>query len=88
MPTLKPKNLEGLDRIPQRVLLDGIEYLLTPLSCLFEQIYTQRKVPHQWLVVKKIPVYKNKGNVHDITNYCPIANLCLTSKVFEKWILA
>ena len=36
MLSLKPKNSEGMDRIPQRILLDGMEFLLTPLSRLFE----------------------------------------------------
>ncbi len=31
--------------------------------------------------------YKNKGNINNITNYRPIANLCSTSKLFEKLIL-
>ena len=87
MLTLKQKNSEGLDRIPQRVLLDGIEHLVAPLATLFEQIYTQRSIPQQWLVAKTIPIFKNKGDIHDVTNYRPIANLCSVSKIFEKLIL-
>ena len=30
--SLKPKNSEGFDRIPQRILLDGVEVLLAPLT--------------------------------------------------------
>jgi hypothetical protein len=45
MLTLKPKNSQGFDRIPQRVLLDGTEYLLQPLTTLFEQVYKQSKIP-------------------------------------------
>jgi hypothetical protein len=52
MLTLKPKNSEGFDRILQRVLLDGTEYLLQPLTTLFDQVYKQRKIPNQWLVGK------------------------------------
>ena len=33
-----------------------------------------------------VPIYK-KGNKKDIENYRPIANLCSTSKIFEKLIL-
>ena len=32
---IKLKNTEGFDRVPQRVLVDGIDHLLTPLSVLF-----------------------------------------------------
>jgi hypothetical protein len=87
MLTLKPKNTEGFDRIPQRVLLDGTKHLLQPLTTLFAQIYKQRKIPNQWLVAKTIHIFKNKGEKRNIENYRPIANLCSTSKFFEKLIL-
>ncbi len=87
MKSLKPKNSEGYDRIPQRILLDGIEHLIVPFEKLFSQIYQSKKVPDQWLIAKTIPIYKNKGDPHNIINYRPIANLCSTSKVFEKMIL-
>jgi hypothetical protein len=38
-------------------------------------------------VAKTIPVFKNKGNVKDIENYMPIANLCSTPKIFVKLLL-
>ena len=37
--TIKIKNKEGFDRIPQRVLVDGCENLFEPLAELFELIY-------------------------------------------------
>ena len=85
--SLKIKNTEGFDRIPQRVLVDGIDYLLAPLTTLMNRIYEQKQVPEQWLVAKTIPIYKNKGANNDIQNYRPIANLCTTSKIFEKLIM-
>jgi hypothetical protein len=45
------------------------------------------KIPEQWLVSKTIPIFKNKGQKKDIENYRPIANLCSSSKIFEKLIL-
>jgi hypothetical protein len=33
-----------------------------------------------------VPVYKNKGNIQQIENYRPYANLCSTSKIFENII--
>ena len=84
---LKRKNSEGYDRIPQRVLVDGIEHLLDPLTHLFNLIYNQKKIPEQWLIAKTIPVFKNKGDKKSVENYRPIANLCSTSKIFEKLIL-
>ena len=83
---IKIKNCEGFDRIPQRVLADGAELLVTPLSTIFQKIYDQKKIPEQWSVSKVIPLHK-KGPKNQIENYRPISNLCSTSKVFEKLIL-
>jgi hypothetical protein len=85
--SLKCKNSEGFDRIPQRILLDGAEILIDPLTSIFEKIYQQKTIPDQWLVAKTLPVFKNKGDKKDIESYRPIANLCSVSKVFEKLIL-
>ena len=87
MNSLKPKNSEGFDRIPQRILKDGAEILAVPVQKLMELIYKERKVPDQWLVAKTLPIFKKKGNIKDIENYRPIANLCASSKIFEKLIL-
>ena len=87
MLSLKSKNSEGFDRIPQKILTDGASVLSIPMYKLMRLIYYERKVPDQWLVAKTIPVFKNKGNSKDIENYRPIANLCSSSKVFEKLIL-
>ena len=40
--SIKIKNCEGYDRIPQRVLNEGIEHLLSPLSILFRSIYNSK----------------------------------------------
>ena len=85
--SLKNKNSEGMDRIPQRILLDGADILVEPLARLFNLIYYEKKIPDQWLIAKTTPIFKNKGDINDINNYRPIANLCSVSKVFEKLIL-
>jgi hypothetical protein len=54
---------------------------------LFEIIYNLRQVPHEWKVSKTIPIYKNKGLPKNVESNRPNANLCLTSKIFEKLIL-
>ena len=84
--TIKIKNCEGHDRIPQRILVDGSAYLVRPLTVLFEMIYRYNQLPDQWLVAKVFPVFK-KGNKNKIENYRPISNLYSTSKIFEKLIL-
>ena len=87
MKGLKPKNSEGYDRIPQRILVDGVDVLCKPVQRLMDLIYLEKNVPKQWLISKTIPVFKNKGQRKDIENYRPIANLCSTSKIFEKLVL-
>ena len=49
---LKIKNSEGFDRIPQRIITDGIKYLTLPLTALFNKIYNQRSKHKQWKMSK------------------------------------
>jgi hypothetical protein len=63
MESTKIKNSEGFDRIPQRIIKEGLENLLVPFTQLFKKIYTQRSVPEQWLLAKTIPIHKSiKGS--------------------------
>ena len=48
--SIKIKNCEGYDRIPQRILADGAELLLEPLSKLFEFVYSLKRIPEQWRI--------------------------------------
>ena len=61
--SIKIKNSEGYDRIPQRILVEGIKHLLAPLSKLFKTVYDSKSIPEQWLFSKIIPVHK-KGNIN------------------------
>ena len=83
---IKIKNCEGFDRIPQRILVDGAQLLLTPLKGLFQRIYYQNQLPEQWLISKITPIHKKRPK-NKIEHYRPIANLCSTSKLFEGLIL-
>ena len=74
--SIKLKNSEGYDRIPQRILVDGANYFVPPLARLFNMIYYQNSIPEQWRIAKIIPVHK-KGNKSEIENYRPVANLLL-----------
>jgi hypothetical protein len=69
MCSLKSKNSEGFDRIPQKILHDSANILSIPMHKIMKLIYTEMKVPDQWLVAKTIPINKNKGNSKDIKNY-------------------
>ena len=76
---LKTKNCEGHDHLPQRILTDGINVLIAPLSLLFQKIYEFKRLPKQWLISKTIPILK-KGTPQNIA----ILDLCSTSKIFEN----
>ena len=55
---IKIKNCEGSDRIPQRVIIEGMVHLLNPLSKLFNAIYLTKKIPEQWLIGQEIALAK------------------------------
>jgi hypothetical protein len=65
--SLKFKNSERFDRIPKRIIRDGINHLINPLTSLFKSIYETKQIPDQW----KIKVYPipNKDSKNKITNY-------------------
>ena len=67
-------------------MIQCLEHLLDPLTKLFKLIYNTKQIPQQWLVSKITPIFK-KGPKQNIENYRPMANLCSTSKIFERLIL-
>ena len=48
--SLKIKNTEGLDRIPQRIIIDGLDSLIKPLVKLFVLVYRDMKPEGPWPV--------------------------------------
>ena len=84
--SMKIKNCEGYDRIPQRILNEGSDCLLYPITHLLKLVYENKQIPHQWSISKIIPIHK-KGPKTNIENYRPIANLCSMTKVFEQLII-
>jgi hypothetical protein len=59
--------LEGEDRIPQRILIDGKEALLQQLTIFFSMVYRDKVIPEQWKTAKITPVHK-KGPRNDVKN--------------------
>ena len=83
---IKSKKCEGFDRISVSTLCDARDILIDPMADLFQKIYETKTIPDQWKVAKIIPIFK-KGDNTKIQNHRPIANLCSSSKNFEKVIL-
>ena len=84
--SIKIKNCEGYDRIPQRIINKGMEILIEPAYALFNLIYKYKVIPEQWSISKIIPIFK-KGSKTYIENYRPISNLCSFTKVYEQLII-
>ena len=61
--SIKIKNCEGYDRIPQRILVDDIGYLALPLNHLFNEIYHTNAIPNQWLIAEVCPIYPQISHV-------------------------
>ena len=59
--SLKIKNCEGHDQIPQRILVDAFDALQHNLVFLFEQIYEQKKIHEHWLIAKIILIFKKSN---------------------------
>ena len=79
---LKIKNCEGYNRIPQRILIDGINILINPKTHLFHLIYRDCQIPQQWLIAKITPIHKKALKTTQKTT-----DLCSTTKIFERLIL-
>ena len=61
---------------------------LTPIiTVLMRKVIVFGQVPEQWKIAKVIPIHK-KGSTKNITNYRPISNLSVISKIFEKLLLS
>ena len=68
MTSLKLKNAEGHDRIPQRIMIDGAEILNKPMTVLFTLIYNSKTIPEQWKMSVIRPVHK-KDLKNEISNF-------------------
>ena len=68
-------------------VIKAISQDLSPvLTNIFNLCYSEGTFPNDLKIAKVIPIYKNSGNIKDISNYRPISMLSLFSKLFEKLI--
>ena len=58
MMELKSKPCFGSDRVPLKVLRDGVRFLAQPILKLMNLIYEQKHVPEQWKISRIIPLHK------------------------------
>ena len=50
------KNCKGFDRIPVRILTDGMNVITPVLTYIFNLIYKQKGIPDQWRLSKVVPL--------------------------------
>ena len=78
-------NSKSTDYYP-KVLKSVMNYISPTLIKLFNKCYSQGYFPYELKTAKVIPLFKNKGDINDITNYRPISLLSVLSKLFEKLV--
>lgn len=85
--TLKHLNtlhVRHADNIINKYIKDSKDMLLPTYTKLFNCILDNVFIPSSWLEGTLIPIYKNKGNSEDHTNYRPITILSCLCKLFTS----
>jgi hypothetical protein len=82
---LKPKRSLGPDQISLYVYKACGEFLVTPLTYLFNLIIEKKKIPATWKVSKISPVPKSEHTI-DVENCRPIALIPVPTNVFKSII--
>jgi len=81
----KNKMSSGPDSIPMKIV--------KAYGLAFPDVYTKifndvihNGFPETWKLARVVPVPK-KGNLHEVSNYRPVSNLCSLSKILERCVL-
>lgn len=80
---LKDYKSAGPDNISNEIIKAAKFALATPLTCLFNKILKEQKVPDSWTASNIILLYK-KGDPTDVGNYRPISLLPTIYKIFAS----
>ena len=80
---LPPKKSSGLDNIDNTILKELKEYLIEPLTLLFNESILCGVFPSAMKTAKVVPLFKSKSR-EESTNYRPISLLLTVSKILVK----
>ena len=83
--SLDIKKAFGCDDISPHLIKICAEYVIQPLTNLFQLSVHTTSIPQQWKVHKIVPIHK-KGDRSIVSNYRPISLLCSLSRVLESII--
>ena len=76
----------GADGVSARIVRIAASAISISLSKIINYCIENSKFPSAWKVAKVIPIYKGKGDQHDMSNYRPISVLPVLSKLFERHV--
>jgi hypothetical protein len=77
----------GIDGIMAEFLIHGRKEMAAILAILFNRISKECRIPDEWTQALIVPVYKQKGDNRDISNYRPIALTVITRRLYERLLL-
>ena len=84
--SLKNNKSPGIDEILNEHIKTSVPHLLPTYHKLFNIIFDKGIIPDSWLIGNILPIYKNKGDIHNPENYRPITLLsCLGNKRLNKF---
>lgn len=83
--SLKNSRAIGYDGIPTIVIKKAMNVIVFPLTYIINTSILTGVFPELWKKSIVTPLFK-KGDRSKISNYRPVSNLCVTSKVLEKVI--
>ena len=83
---MKSGKAVGPDDLPIEVWRCMGEVEVQWLTRLFNRIFETRKMPDAWRHSVVVPIYKNKGDIQNCTNYRGIKLMSHTMKLWERII--
>jgi len=83
---LKNSHAVSSDGIPAVFIKQIADFIVGPLTTMFNVIFQLGQFPDQWLQAEVIPLYKGKGMRTKVENYRPISLTCVIGKVMESLI--
>jgi hypothetical protein len=84
--SLSNKKSFGIDGVPQNLLRDTIQLTIEPVHQIVNS-FCMYGLPNHLKTARVIPLHK-KASKMDISNYRPISNLSVFSKIYEKCLLS
>ena len=81
---MKRGKAAGPDEITLEMVLALGEKGIIWLHRVMDAIWKEKRIPDDWLESILVPIFKNKGNIHECGNYIGIKLLSQIMKCFER----